>query len=322
MIVVWRVTSHCNMACGFCAYARDLPIARSSIDPAVVRRFVRILSQYQEASGDRTLLSWLGGEPFSWKPLAQMSRYVTQECNLRLSATTNGIALLAERTQRLVVESFDELTISIDGPAWFHDRVRASPGAFARIKEGVRRLRAARRARETPLKLRINTVLMCDNMALFEDLCSEVSDWGIDEITFNQLGGNDRPRFHAQHKLTSANVDYLAGMLPRLRLQLAAKAVRLMGGEHYLRRMAVTAGGGRLPVADCGPGRRFLFVDEHGFVAPCSFTIPTHAMHVSEIETLADLATLSSRYAAALEQRRSSWCSDCPSTQVFDKYAA
>jgi MoaA/NifB/PqqE/SkfB family radical SAM enzyme len=322
VIVVWRVTSRCNMGCGFCAYARDLPIARRSIDPDVVRRFVRILSQYQETSGDQTLLSWLGGEPFLWKPLAQVSRYVTQKCHLKLSATTNGLALLAEHTQRLIVESFDELTISIDGPAWFHDRVRASPGAFARIKEGIQRLRAARRERATPLKLRINTVLMCDNIGLFEDMCCEIADWGIDEITFNQLGGNDRPQFHAQHKLTSANIDNLAGTLPRLRLQLATKSVRLMGGEQYLRRMAVSAAGGHLPVADCAPARSFLFVDEHGFVAPCSFTIPTHAMHVSEIQSLADFGMLSSRYAAELQQRRSSWCEDCPSTRVFDKYAA
>ena len=39
MIIVWRVTQHCNLACPFCAYDRRLPGPRTSIDADRVLRF-------------------------------------------------------------------------------------------------------------------------------------------------------------------------------------------------------------------------------------------------------------------------------------------
>ena len=52
MIVVWRITTRCNLSCPFCAYDRRLPFDRSSADPETIRRFLEILANYQQATGD------------------------------------------------------------------------------------------------------------------------------------------------------------------------------------------------------------------------------------------------------------------------------
>src|SRR5688500_12066219 len=102
MIVVWRVTTQCNLACGFCAYARDLPLPRVEADENVVLRFARLLAIYQERRADPVMISWLGGEPLLWKPIERLSALIERELGLRVSATTNGTALKSESMLRLI----------------------------------------------------------------------------------------------------------------------------------------------------------------------------------------------------------------------------
>lgn len=67
MIVVWRVTDSCNLNCPFCAFDKRLSMARRAVSPETVERMIRVLADYREATGEPVLLSWLGGEPLTWK---------------------------------------------------------------------------------------------------------------------------------------------------------------------------------------------------------------------------------------------------------------
>jgi len=212
-----------------------------------------------------------------------------------------------------------------------HDRLRGSPGAFNRLERNVVELthaidgrssaRGRADARRRP-RLRVNTVLMNDNVAQFAALCERLRTWGIDEISFNQLGGNDRPDFHAAHKLLPADIERLAADLPRIRETLATHGVRLVGGSRYLDRLRASAAGQSISVTDCNPTEQVLFVTEAGIVAPCSFTTAAYGVPVSELDSVAALRALPERVRAKRAALRSRWCDDCPSTQLFDKFAA
>src|SRR5688572_19047034 len=71
MIVVWRVTERCNLSCAFCAYDRRVRRPRQDADPASILAFGAVLADYQHRTGDSVLVSWLGGEPLIWPPLAR-----------------------------------------------------------------------------------------------------------------------------------------------------------------------------------------------------------------------------------------------------------
>lgn len=322
MIVIWRVTTRCNLGCSYCAYDRELPFERTEIDAQTVMRFAQLLSQYQSVTGNSVMISWLGGEPLLWKPLAQLSKVLAGELGLRLSATTNGTSLKSSALRALITDCFTELTVSVDGPQSFHDEIRKWPGGFEQLRAGVAQLRADAQHREQRLRLRVNTVLMEQNIHRFAELCEQLLSWDIDEITFNQLGGNDRPDFHREHRLRPEHVEMLVQMLPELRSRLHEQGVRLSGGVQYLQRFRASAIGERLHVPSCRPARKFLFIDELGRIAPCSFTVPEYAVLVDELHSVDDLLALNQRYEQALAQRRSHWCDDCPSTQVFDKFVA
>jgi radical SAM protein with 4Fe4S-binding SPASM domain len=321
MIVVWRVVDSCNLTCPFCAFDRRLAFPRSAADPADILRVAGALAAYQAQSGDRVLLSWLGGEPLRWRPLEELTRAVGA-LGLAVSATTNGTTLGSPQLRRHLCEAYAELTISIDGFADFHDPMRGWTGGFEKLRAWVPLLAREAHARGAPLKLRANVVLMRQNIAAFPALCAELATWGIDEITFNQLGGRDRPEFYPAHRLAVADVDALEAKLPRLRDALARDGVALVGGTAYVARLRASALNQRNPVADCGPGERFLFIDERGRVAPCSFTTDDYAVDVSGIATGDDIAQLPARFRALRRARRSTQCDDCLSTQVCEKFKA
>lgn len=322
MIVLWRVTEQCNLACGFCAYDRRLRMPRTSADPVRARRFGRLLADYQRLTGSSVLLSWLGGEPMLWPPLFAVSRTLHETCGLKLSVTTNGTTLQQPRVRDDVLSCFSELTLSVDGLSDFHDAVRGWPGGWDRLRASVEALARARSERGARLKLRTNVVLMHDNVEHFPELCRMLCDWGMDEITFNQLGGRDRPAFYPDHRLHPEDVAQLRALLPSLRAELAQRGVRLCGSERYLDRIDASAADRTLAVGMCAPGQDFLFIDEHHRVAPCSFTACTHGVPMDEIESATDLLALPDRYAQRLCRHVEAACADCHSTRVFEKFEA
>lgn len=321
MIVVWRVTQRCNLSCPFCSYDRTLRTPRHDVELATVLAFGAVLSAYQKSAHDDVLVSWIGGEPFLWRHLPEASVRLREDYGLRLSSTTNGTTLASEATKQLIIDHFAELTVSLDAPGVAHDALRGWSGGFAALARTIPELVRAKRIRGRGPLLRINTVLMRDNLAGFADLCLTVADWGVNEITFNQLGGRDRPEFFPDHRLREEDVAELMEFFPSLRAKLALRGVRLNGGRGYLERMRASAAGKTLVVEDCRPGQRFLFVDERGLAAPCNHTSHQIGVPLHELGTVEALQALPDRLAVARAACRPGACEDCPSTQVWEKFS-
>ncbi len=320
MIVVWRVTEVCNLACAFCAYDRRLRRVRRSADPQAIRAFGAVLADYQQSSGDPMLVSWLGGEPLRWAPLTELTRHFRDELGLHLSTTTNGTTLAERGMREHLLAYYRELTVSVDAIGIAHNQLRGWSGGFGAIRAGVKALVAERGA--SALKLRANVVLMRDTIGGFPALCDELARWGIDEITFNQLGGRDRPEFYPANRLLPAQIDALRAELPELASRLASGGVRLAGGDAYLERFAATARGEAWAVENCRAGERFLFIDERGLAAPCSFTSDEYGIPIAAIASADAIRSLPAEFARQRLKQRPGACRDCHSTQVFAKFAA
>jgi MoaA/NifB/PqqE/SkfB family radical SAM enzyme len=320
MIVLWRVSERCNLGCGFCAYDRRRPGPRHEIDAATVERLGRLFGEYRQATGQRVLWSWLGGEPLLWPPLWQLSRMLHDEAGLAISATTNGSTLQQAAVRRRLLQHFAELTVSIDGPADFHDAMRGWPGGWQRLRESILALVAERDDGGAPLKLRVNTVLMRQNVASFAELCETLAGWGVEEISFNPLGGRDRPEFFPAHRLRPQDVAELGELLPCLRQRLLRHGTRLAGSAHYLQRIEANAHDRAVAVGDCAPGEDFLFIDERGRIAPCSFSVDDYGLHVDELRTIDDLQALSPHWRVARRQHAAPVCADCRANHVFAKF--
>lgn len=313
LIIVWRITEMCDLACPFCAYDKRVRRARAAMPLDEALALGARVRDYARATQRPVLVSWLGGEPLLWPPVWEAARVFVEEYGLRLSATTNGTALRSAAARENVARYFSELTLSVDGVGRTHDDLRGQPGLFEQLRLAVSDLRQRHPA---PL-LRANTVLLRQTVRDFPRLCETLAEWGVQQLSFNALGGRDRPEFFPDHSLRPEDVDWLSEQLPTLRARLAERGLTLLGGEPYLQRLRAFAAARPWPISDCAPGQSFLFINEQGFISPCSFTSAEYGVHWRAVKSLADLpAQLTER-----QQRRAApACADCPSTQVFGKF--
>lgn len=320
MIVVWRVTERCNLSCKFCAYDRDVIRARHDADPENILFFGSLLAEYQKATGNSVLVSWLGGEPLLWSPLTQLTEAFTRNFRLQVSTTTNGTSLSSTRMRAHLLDCYSELTISVDGLASFHNASRGWNNGFETLRRSVRLLASEKKLRDRGPLLRANVVLMRDNVGQFQELCMELCDWGIEEITFNQLGGIDRPEFYPNHRLQQQDAVWLEDQFGSLAKDLKARGVCLRGNEGYLGRISATTKDIPLPIVDCHPGKSFLFINERGRIAPCNFTSEEYGIDLDDFHSLNDLRQIPVRFSQMRKNYRSTFCDDCHSTHVFKKF--
>ena len=319
LVVVWRVTTRCNLACGFCAYDRTLPFARHETDEASARLLGRSLVRTRDGLGQAVHVSFLGGEPFTWEPLPRVARHFAT-LGLSLGVTTNGVSLGSADARELLLDCFDEVTLSVDGVGVVHDGLRGWPGGFARLSSALTDLASEKARRGRGPVVRVNTVLTHENIGEFQELCRALARLGVEQLTFNRLGERDRPEFFAAHRPTPAQLARFAAELSALRREFSAQGLAILGAHAYLERLLSLERGERVSVGDCEPGRRFLFVDEHGKIAPCSFTLESYGEPALELGGAADVSELPRRFLARQRAKRAAACDDCRSTQVFEKF--
>lgn len=315
LVVVCRITTACNLACGFCAYDRRLVFARQRLDAP---RLMHLLDLLTAAAQRRpVLLSWLGGEPLRWRDWPGCSARA-RAAGIRVSATSNGSTLASAAERARVLQHLDELTLSLDAADAGHDTLRGWPGGAAQVLAGLRALARERALAGAAVRLRANVVLMRSTIGDFDSLATDLADVGVDEISVNLLGGRDRPEFHARESVLPAQFAAFQRDLPALRARLSAQGVILAGDAQYFARLQAAVSALPWPVADCDPGSDFLFVDELGRIAPCAFTAAEYGVDLLDIDDLGGLPPL---WRAARRARCASACADCPSTQVSGKFA-
>lgn len=318
LVVLWRITDTCNLACGFCAHDRRLARPRLQADPQEVLRLARVLADWQDHHGQRVLLSWLGGEPLLWPPLQSVDAGV-RALGLHLSLTSNGTRLDDPAWREHLLRHYAELTFSVDAPGLLHDALRGQRAGYQRLCAGIRALRTARGMASAP-RLRVNSVLMRSTLAQWSTLALALAEAGVDELSVNLLGGRDRPEFHALERLSLQDWLGWRADLPLHRSRLAAYGVRVLGEPGYWDRLQAAIMGHAVPIADCNPGRQFLFLDPQGHLAPCAHSGAEYGVPLAAVRTRADLDALAPHWRHARQLQRAPACADCPSTQVSGKF--
>lgn len=322
LVVVVRVNTHCDLGCLYCGYSKDVHRQRRSISVPSLLRFGEMLREFQCDSNRKVLVSLLGGEPFQWPSLIPVANRLVQ-CDLSLSVTTNGLALENEQTAQFAMDCMDEITISIDGLGDDHDRLRGGKGMVQRLEWIIRRLvsnRGPDRFQNKP-RIRVNTVLTRHTIAGFEKFAHRMADWGVDTLTFNQLGGNDRPEFYPDNRLLEDQVHRFIERFPRLQQELRDRGLDLCGSGSYLQRFVYTTRNQTISIEDCFPGMRFLFIDETGRVSPCSFTSDSLGVPIDQITNAAEIEALVSTWQQQRRNHRPNVCKDCHATHVHSKFS-
>jgi len=169
-ILVLNVHSRCNCRCVMCdIWKREENTSIKSQDLERHRESLRRLS-----------VRWVvlsGGEPLLHSDLRSLCTFF-RELNIRLTLLTTGL-LLSKRASE-VAELFDEIIISIDGPARIHDAIRRVNGGFRLIESGVADIR-----RICPLmRITGRTTVQRANHCHLQETVSTAQAIGLDSISF------------------------------------------------------------------------------------------------------------------------------------------
>ncbi|HZQ52956.1 MAG TPA: radical SAM protein [Bryobacteraceae bacterium] len=119
--------SRCNCRCMMCNIWKDV-----SGNELSTEQLERYIDEVASLAVEWVVLS--GGEPLMHSGLSRFC-YLLRDRGIRTTILSTG--LLLERNAEWLVETVDDVIVSLDGPPAIHDRIRRVQGAFWLLERGV-----------------------------------------------------------------------------------------------------------------------------------------------------------------------------------------
>jgi MoaA/NifB/PqqE/SkfB family radical SAM enzyme len=186
MGAVYEATMRCNLHCEFCYVGDLLNIEGEWRQELTLDALARA---FPERSGLQVSLT--GGEIFMRKDILSVLDLFRQKGYACGYLTTNGTIISEERAEALAdlaaAGFLKHISVSVDGPGEIHDVARGLTGTFARTCEGLRRLQAAARRKNAPLRVSINTTVAHESLEALDRMADVAEELGVDAIGLNHL---------------------------------------------------------------------------------------------------------------------------------------
>jgi MoaA/NifB/PqqE/SkfB family radical SAM enzyme len=169
-VLVLNVNSRCNCRCVMC----DIWKRESGTEMRVADL------ESHHAAWLRLSVRWViftGGEPLLHSDLHHLCALFRQD-NIRLTLLTTG--LLLNKRAAEVAELFDDIIVSLDGPAPVHDAIRRVNGAFGLIAKGVVAVRSFR----PEMRISGRTTVQRANHRYLPETVASAKQIGFNSISF------------------------------------------------------------------------------------------------------------------------------------------
>jgi len=221
--VVFVLTMRCNMRCEMCVQSelrRDYVHQRDQ--ELSLAELQGVLDDLRRSFPLKPLIHVSGGEPFLHHDLFPFLREIKAR-GFRCSLTTNGY-LLEGRARELVEIGVDRMNVSLDGPEAIHDRVRNTPGAFARAAAGIQAVAQYKAEGGLPHpRITINSVITRENQPHMAEMLAVAQRAGAQGLSFQHLKFADDETGDL-HRL---DVERLLAEMPQLARQAAVAGLAL-----------------------------------------------------------------------------------------------
>lgn len=173
----------CNYHCKMCDLPlRDEQIRKKGLKELSTLQLKQLLKDFAELgiSG----IGFTGGEPFLRSDIFELLKY-TKDLGMITHLNTNGFFLNEENVKKLLQARVDSINISLDGAkSQTHDAIRMYSGAFNKVIDAVECINVFRKKTNTPIRLKIVTVVNENNVDEVPDLVKLSADLKTDCIEF------------------------------------------------------------------------------------------------------------------------------------------
>ena len=251
--VIWEITHNCNYGCSYCIFSctRERVEGELSTEECfhVIDELVKNGFKHLKVTG---------GEPFIRKDLIEILEYASKY--MVVDVSTNASLLSEELVDKLNKINLKMIHVSLDGNKEEHESVRG-------INTYDRTIRGLELLKKSKNKVRIGTVIHANNEDDLENLVKLSKNYG-DEIIFSimePVEGQDKSLVK-----TKSNEELIENIN-----SLKDKYKDIIVNCNFDSQPAF--------VKRCPGGDRFLYINNMGFVSPCTWVYEKNKNCISKI---------------------------------------
>lgn len=131
-VVVWNITSRCNLRCQHCYFEATGKIDPNELKSKEARDFIEDLAEFKVP-----VLLFSGGEPLLRKDIFELAKFA-KDRGIKPVLSTNGSLITEEVAKKIKQAGFSYVGISLDGMEQTNDCFRRKKGAFTQTLVGIR----------------------------------------------------------------------------------------------------------------------------------------------------------------------------------------
>lgn len=208
------VTNACNLSCPHCfVYRDDTPNeVRDKMNDATMLHQLRVLRDRHHIKS----MLFMGGEPMIRRKLVLQAMQLFEQSSI----VTNGTYGIPSVPGHLV-------TVSLDGPEAYNDRVRGQ-GVFQKVRKAI-----FARNRNDGTTVILQMTITRDNAPLLDEYVQSVAEWPVDGIafTFYVPARHDKSKFAwpslSERDIAVRNVIHLKQRYPQIKANVATLKLML-----------------------------------------------------------------------------------------------
>ena len=251
--VIWEITHNCNYGCSYCIFSCTKKRVEGELSTEecfhVIDELVRNGFKHLKVTG---------GEPFIRKDIIEILKYASKYMVVDIS--TNASLLSEDLVNKLNKINLKMIHVSLDGNKEEHDSVRG-------INTYERTIRGLEYLKKSKNKVRIGTVIHKNNEDDLEDIVKLSKEYG-DEIIFSimePVEGQDKSLVK-----TRSNEELIEN---------------INSLKNKYKDVIVNCNFDSQPVfvKRCPGGDKFLYINNKGFVSPCTWVYEKNKNCISKI---------------------------------------
>jgi len=170
------LTNTCNIKCRFC-YGSCTPVKdEEQLDTAGFKKILDIIRYEAEVPS----VSFTGGEPTTYKDLAELVRYASTNNKMRVNLITNGTLITPQKAKELADAGLSSAQVSIESAlADEHEAITGVPGSYEASVNGLKALKDAGIIVHPHLTV---CAMNRENLTKYPDFCKSL---GSERFSFN-----------------------------------------------------------------------------------------------------------------------------------------
>lgn len=211
-IVILMPHSACNCRCIMC----DIWKGNSNLKQLTAEDIDGLMSTLKKLGTKQVLMS--GGEALLNPNFFRLCEILKRE-KIKITLLSTGLTL--KKNAAALVRWVDDIIVSLDGDEQIHDSIRNIPGAFNKMAEGIREIKAFK----PDFKITCRTVIHRLNYTIWPQIINSAKNLGLDQISFlpadvsshafNRQQAWDEPRQH-EILLSEKDIDALKMIMDNL----------------------------------------------------------------------------------------------------------